>query len=103
MLASFGHVRRQLSTRIMFWNCGQVGERGVVVYSDNPRSSARRKGSDVYSRKKMIPSCAVVTPRLKAAVFKSCALNRTGRGPCGQAFRKALCSHVRCARRVSLV
>src|SRR5919108_952315 len=28
MMASFGHVRRQRSTLIVFWNCGQVGEPG---------------------------------------------------------------------------
>src|SRR6185369_12076643 len=35
--------RRQLSARLRWLNCGQVGKRGVVVNSDNPNSSARTK------------------------------------------------------------
>src|SRR4051812_39852742 len=113
-------MRRQLSMRILFGDCGQVGERGAVSFNDNPSPSARRSERRAslgtilklkhaeqysalrYSRKKVMPLCAVVTARTEAAVLKSCVLNRTDRGHCGRAFRKALYSRERFVHRASL-
>src|SRR5258708_39382080 len=85
MKASFHLMRRQLPARLHWLNCGQVGERGMVVNSDNPCPSARRK---CYSRKKVVLSTAVVAARAQATVLKTCVLSRTGKGRCDRAFRR---------------
>jgi hypothetical protein len=40
-----------------------------------------------YSRKKVIPICAVVASGAEAAVLKSCVRIRMDTGRCGPAFR----------------
>src|SRR5438445_13587089 len=102
MMASFHLMRRQLSARLRWLTCGQVGERGSCPLIEVTHVLRPAESASYYSRKKVVPKTAVVTARVHATVLKTCVLSRMGKGRFGPAFRSVPYSRGRFARRVSL-